>query len=695
MGLPLWGYCDILNFQTNLNHALFSAGMMSPAQARASGRLHAAAFNANPTCGTGRTLPGYNCRCFVQFPFFKFDLEVLPSQPRPDEVSQVDFFISHSWSCPSWMKRLALCHCLNLNLAIGSCGFAFLLAILILIVPAGSVAAVAQQDPALRYVLLLLWPFLMFLGTYLFGHLLCPRRFWIDQVCVHPSDPEVKSRTLQAIPAFVAQSKQMLVIWDDTYWQRLWCNYEVAVYVKASSARPIRFVPVWMPLWVLSCFTFLTLMCFLSLGEVWSYQLDLDSRLSCMISFMMYQAPMNVVWAGCCALPSFWLCARKVQKHELMLNQMKHFDIRSTECTVESDRAVIQQQIVNLFDEALEPPLQVPFGTVPDMPDAPLVSPEVLWDIRDITSYPTRDEILDQFNTYVRGPLRESVEASTGKEDYLPLNSCIAAILPMILGGFTIAFGCDGRADCEQSASYWGYASVSQYMICNVFACGVQIPLTWILMFPLMLRSTSLVTLAMSSESSGTWQTLVGASLTGLVLAACMFSINFQYILFLLVVIKYSALCLGAYVSCFAIEFLALWFCFFRTPAQNSSRCFAVSALKAWRRRRKANICKNEIYLLKNSKISVKLHEFRVVLWQFLHIVAQLKTICWQTPCIFLGCGKTFCRNILPQQKLVGWLLMMMMTTIVSIHILYYFLYYILLYTIYNSWVTTSIKTLW
>ena len=70
----------------------YSAGMMSPAQAPAwhSGRLNAPGFNANPTCGTGRTLPGYNCRCFVQFPFFTFDLEVLPSQPRPD--LQVWFF---------------------------------------------------------------------------------------------------------------------------------------------------------------------------------------------------------------------------------------------------------------------------------------------------------------------------------------------------------------------------------------------------------------------------------------------------------------------------------------------------------------------------------------------------------------------------------------------------------------------------
>ena len=524
-----------------------------------------------------------------------------------ERVSQVDFFISHSWSCPSWMKRLALCHCLNLNLAIGSCGFAFLLAIVILVVHAGSIPAVAQQDPALRYGLLLWWPCFTFLGTYLFGHLLYPRRFWIDQVCVHPSDPEVKSRTLQAIPAFVAQSNQMLVIWDDTYWQRLWCNYEVAICLKASAIQAIHFVPVWMPLWVLSSFTFLTLMCFLTVGEVWSYQLDLDSRLSCMVSFIMYEAPMNVIWAGCCALPCFWLCARKVQKHdELMLNQMKHFDVRSTECTVESDRAVIQEQIVNLFDEALEPPVQVPFGTVPDMLEAPLVSPEALEDIRDITSYPSRDEILDQFNAYVRGPLRESVEASVGKEEYLPLSSCIAAILPMISGGFTVALGCDGRADCELSASYWGYASVTQYMLCNVFVSGMQMPLMWILIFPWVLRTTSLVTRATSNESRGAWQTLTGASLTGLVLAACTFFISVQYILFLLVVIKYSAPCLGAYVSCFAIEFWAFWFCFSRAPARHSSRCFAVSASGTWRRRRKAKM---------KSTCWTKQQDFREIAW--------------------------------------------------------------------------------
>ena len=508
-----------------------------------------------------------------------------------ERVSEVDFFISHSWSCPSWMKRLALCHCLNLNLAIGSGICAFLLAILILVLHAGSILAVAKQDPALKY-LSFLWPCWVFLGTYLFGHLLYPRRFWIDQVCVHPSDAEVKSKTLQAIPAFIAQSNQMLVIWDETYWQRLWCNYEVAICVKASSAsasQAIRFVPVWMPLWVLSSFALLTLLCLCCVGQGWCGQLDLDSGLSLMVSYMMNAVPANVFCGGCCAFPCFWLCTRKLQKHELMLDQMKHFDVRSAECTVEADRIVIQEQIVNLFDEALGPPVQVPFGTVADAPDAPLMSPDVLQDIRDITSYPSRDEILDQFNAYVKGPLHESLEASIGKEDYLPLSSCVAANLPVILSGFMMALGCDGQADCEMSASKLGFASVSEYIIANTFGCGVQMSLTWILIFPLVLRTSRLTTRAMPP---GFWQTLVGASLTGLVLAACLCIMSLQYMLLVLVIIKYSAIWLGAYVACFAIELCAFLVCFFRTPAQHSSRCFAVSASTPWRQRCKG---KNDV----------------------------------------------------------------------------------------------------
>ena len=57
------------------------------------------------------------------------------------------------------------------------------------------------------------------------GHLVSRRSFWIDGVCINEETLLAKYHTIQAIPAFVAYSKQMLVLWDCTYLERLWCLY--------------------------------------------------------------------------------------------------------------------------------------------------------------------------------------------------------------------------------------------------------------------------------------------------------------------------------------------------------------------------------------------------------------------------------------------------------------------------------------
>ena len=41
--------------------------------------------------------------------------------------------------------------------------------------------------------------------------------FWFDRVCVDQQNLWVKVQTLQAVPAFVAQSTDLLVLWDHTW----------------------------------------------------------------------------------------------------------------------------------------------------------------------------------------------------------------------------------------------------------------------------------------------------------------------------------------------------------------------------------------------------------------------------------------------------------------------------------------------
>eukprot|EP00435_Cladocopium_sp_Y103_P050110 s1517_g15.t1 len=135
-----------------------------------------------------------------------------------EPVTEVEIFISHSWSCPSWMKALAVCHHLNLDVAIVSACLATLLSVSILVFRAGSFSGVAQQSQGLLFSCLICWPVVSFLIAYFLGHTAFVRKsFWIDRVCVDQEKKETKAEILDAIPAFVAQSAQMLVLCDSTY----------------------------------------------------------------------------------------------------------------------------------------------------------------------------------------------------------------------------------------------------------------------------------------------------------------------------------------------------------------------------------------------------------------------------------------------------------------------------------------------
>ena len=46
--------------------------------------------------------------------------------------------------------------------------------------------------------------------------------------------------------------------------------------------------------------------------------------------------------------------------------------------------------------------------------------------------YPSKDEVIEQFNEYVRGPLRDNVLNSVGQENGIGFKLCLVAILPLV-----------------------------------------------------------------------------------------------------------------------------------------------------------------------------------------------------------------------------------------------------------------------
>lgn len=86
------------------------------------------------------------------------------------QVSKVDVFISHTWSCPSWKKILAICYELNLDLALGLSVSSCLSAVVSMAFYAGSLGAVAEKCQDWLLATLFYLPMLVFVVAFFFGH---------------------------------------------------------------------------------------------------------------------------------------------------------------------------------------------------------------------------------------------------------------------------------------------------------------------------------------------------------------------------------------------------------------------------------------------------------------------------------------------------------------------------------------------
>eukprot|EP00438_Fugacium_kawagutii_P027507 Skav202181 [mRNA] locus=scaffold1204:102201:103826:+ [translate_table: standard] len=450
-------------------------------------------------------------------------------------TSQVDFFISHSWACRDFLKLLAICHHFNFHLAFASSVIASLLAAVILVLCAGSLTRVAEMDRNLVCICMVYCPLCVFLGSYFFGHTACANKsFWFDRVCVPENNALATVQTLRTIPAFIAQSTQMLVLWDDSIFDRLWCNYELAVHIKTSgSSDTFKFVPIWEPLGTLIWLGiwFVTMFGLSSWPELPDF--DQDSEMSLLAFYWNAYLPSPVFFLVI-APPCSWLCFQKLRRHKLMLDQISRFDIRNAKCTLETDRVIIMDNVVDLFDEAFEPAISVAFGedlvaSLADDVDVPLVSQEVIQEIRHVTSYPTKDEIMDEFNAYVRGPLRDTVLRSTGNEDYVSFALCSIASLPFFLMGLALMLLCDGQGDCHKSASKWGYPSFVSYMLGSAVSNVIVTPLFASAICSLMLHTASYTARAVPDEQDTFLRMMLGSLLcagllfswNGLLVAEC------------------------------------------------------------------------------------------------------------------------------------------------------------------------------
>ena len=251
---------------------------------------------------------------------------------------------------------------------------------------------------------------------------------------------------------------------------------ELAVSCKTSSARPMHFVPTWAPIWFLSGVGVMAGLTS-SFPQVTMPSVTCPSHATLFMSWFWFE--LQPAWQCILlSLPMAGFCFHKLDGHKKMLDQMATFELSEAKCTLETDRVVLGRQVVELFQE----------------------------DGKEDTSGSLRSS--HDFNGYVRGPLRNSVLDSMGREVHLPLTLCAALNVPVVLLGAVMTLSCNRHADCETFVLLQGYTSVAHYMAtCAAVNC-IIVPMLSALLFPLALQ---IIYLVRSQVTGKVLRTILGA----------------------------------------------------------------------------------------------------------------------------------------------------------------------------------------
>ena len=154
-------------------------------------------------------------------------------------ISQkVACFWSHSWHGTSWMKMLSLMMRYNglPSVLVGSCT-ALVMAGLF---SCGLLPGIRRADWLIGQ-----WSTWSigggFTATVITFCLWRPQQqVFLDRVCINENDQDQKAASIFSLAGILKRSDEMLILWDATWGERLWCLFELAAFLKSRDAREQR-----------------------------------------------------------------------------------------------------------------------------------------------------------------------------------------------------------------------------------------------------------------------------------------------------------------------------------------------------------------------------------------------------------------------------------------------------------------------
>eukprot|EP00928_Gymnodinium_smaydae_P053467 TRINITY_DN37447_c0_g1_i1.p1 TRINITY_DN37447_c0_g1~~TRINITY_DN37447_c0_g1_i1.p1 ORF type:complete len:567 (+),score=48.03 TRINITY_DN37447_c0_g1_i1:64-1764(+) len=267
-------------------------------------------------------------------------------------VDHLDKFLSHCWRSSRIEKTLALL--LNNNLP-----YALVASTLTCCATSALVAAeylphrrktwlFPTGDPIIGYHILSPWTVIVsalaFFIVILFGHNALDRLgrgrvYFFDKLCVCQYDEKKKNNSIYSFAALVNQSSELVMLWDEHYFTRLWCTLEMASFVRTHRNQahlPLTFLPLQLPK-----------------VSVWVWLVCWFSNVLHIVAEMI-EAPISLVIFPTMFVASYALFfeSQKYLKHRRNLDhQIESFSLANADCKTESDRQIVLQSVKSWFGD--------------------------------------------------------------------------------------------------------------------------------------------------------------------------------------------------------------------------------------------------------------------------------------------------------------------------------------------------------
>ncbi|CAK9025331.1 unnamed protein product [Durusdinium trenchii] len=150
--------------------------------------------------------------------------------------AKIHQFISHSWHGSPWKKIAML---LVLKNGLGAAIVGSLLALIMVLLSSLNLLPGYPRQPLIepdRTYIFAPWGLGvgMLSGSIVLFFSEARQSVFFDKICIHQKDVRLKFEGVINICAFLKNSESLLVLWDATYVERLWCVFELAAFMKSS-----------------------------------------------------------------------------------------------------------------------------------------------------------------------------------------------------------------------------------------------------------------------------------------------------------------------------------------------------------------------------------------------------------------------------------------------------------------------------